>query len=369
MSKDNKTRVKEPFIRVVKRDSISFGKSIVIRAAAIILALIVCAIIIFSITKMNPLSVYRSMFEGAFGTERRTWSTLRDTMFLLCISVALAPAFKMRFWNIGAEGQVLMGGIATAACMRYFSSLPSPLLFSIMIVSSMVISAIWGVIPAVFKSRWGSNETLFTLMMNYVAIQFTSYCVALWESPFGSNSVGIINRGSKAGWLPEILGQEYMLNVIVVMFITITMYIYLKYSKQGYEIAVVGESENTARYAGINVSRVFIRTMLISGAVCGLAGFLGVSGASHTISTSTAGGNGFTAIIVAWLGKFNPFVMILISLLLIFLDKGAIEIASIYNLNSYASEMITGILLFFILGSEFFISYKLIFTRGRKEEA
>ena len=125
MSKDNKTRVKEPFIRVVKRDSISFGKSIVIRAAAIILALIVCAIIIFSITKMNPLSVYRSMFEGAFGTERRTWSTLIDTVFLLCISVALAPAFKMRFWNIGAEGQVLMGGIATAACMRYFSSLPS----------------------------------------------------------------------------------------------------------------------------------------------------------------------------------------------------------------------------------------------------
>lgn len=369
MAKNNNVKAREPLFRVVKRDTISFGKSIAIRAAAIVLALIICAIIIYSITKMNPLSVYGSMFEGAFGTKRRMWSTLRDTMFLLCISVALAPAFKMRFWNIGAEGQVLMGGIATAACMRYFEAVSAPLLFIMMIVSSMVISAIWGVIPAIFKSKWGSNETLFTLMMNYVAIQLTSYAVARWESPYGSNSVGIINRISKAGWIPEVLGQEYLLNVLIVMFITITMYIYLKYSKQGYEIAVVGESENTARYAGINVSKVFMRTMIISGAVCGLAGFLAVSGASHTISISTAGGNGFTAIIVAWLSKFNPFVMILISLLLVFLDKGAIQIATSYNLNSYASQMITGILLFFILGSEFFINYRVIFNRRRKEEA
>lgn len=151
-------------------------------------------------------------------------------------------------------------------------------------------------------------------------------------------------------------GQRYTINIIVVLVLTFAMYAYLKYSKQGYEISVVGESENTARYAGINVSRVMIRTMLLSGAICGLCGFLVVAGKDQTISTTSAGGNGFTAIIVAWAAKFNTFYMMLISFLLIFLDRGASEIASAYSLNEYAADIITGIILFFILGSEFFIT-------------
>ena len=159
----------------------------------------------------------------------------------------------------------------------------------------------------------------------------------------------------------------YTLNVIIVVVFTIAMFLYLKYSKHGYEIAVVGESENTARYAAINVKSVVIRTMAISGAICGIAGFIAVSGASHTISTSTAGGRGFTAIIVAWLAQFNTFIMVAISALLVFLQKGAIEIASQFDLNDFVSEMITGIILFFILGSEFFIKYKVRFRGGKKE--
>ena len=178
--------------------------------------------------------------------------------------------------------------------------------------------------------------------------------------------MGVINQQSKAGWFPELFGQTYGLNVLIVAVLTVGMFLYLKYTKQGYEIAVVGESENTARYAGIKLSKVFIRTMAISGAICGLAGFIAVSGASHTISTSTAGGRGFTAIIVAWLAKFNTFVMVLISFLLVFLQKGAIQIATQFKLNDFASEVITGIILFCIIGSEFFIQYRLIF-RGRKE--
>ena len=247
----------------------------------------------------------------------------------------------------------------------YGNSLPTPLLLIIMAAASLLGGAVWGVIPAVCKSRWDTNETLFTLMMNYVAIQLTSYCVALWENPPGSNTVGIINGQTKGGWFPEVFGQAYLLNVLLVLALTVGMYVYLRSSKQGYEISVVGESANTARYAGIKLSRVYIRTMAISGAICGLAGFIAVAGASHTISTSTAGGRGFTAIIVAWLAKFNTFVMVLISFLLVFLQKGAITIASKFNLNDYASNIITGIILFCIIGSEFFINYKLIF-RGRK---
>ncbi len=358
---------KEPLLRIAKRDAMSWPKAWGIRLAAVLLSLVVSGVFIFAVTKLNPIQVYEGIFEGAFGTEKRTWVTIRDTMMLLCIGVGLAPAFKMRFWNIGAEGQILIGGIVTAGFMRaYGPSIPTPVLLVIMAVVSLLAGAVWGIVPAAFKARWNTNETLFTLMMNYVAIQLTSYFVALWENPVGSNTVGVINQRTKAGWFPELFGQEYVLNVILVLTLTVGMFLYLRYSKQGYEISVVGDSENTARYAGINVKRVTIRTMAISGAICGLAGFIAVSGASHTISTSTAGGRGFTAIIVAWLAKFNTFVMILISLLLVFLQKGAIQIASRFNLNDYASDIITGIILFFILGSEFFINYRVI-LRGGKE--
>ncbi|MGN0996694.1 MAG: ABC transporter permease, partial [Candidatus Ventricola sp.] len=180
--------------------------------------------------------------------------------------------------------------------------------------------------------------------------------------------LGKLNMKSKAGWFPQLFGQRYNINLIVVVLLVVLMYCYLRYSKQGYEIAVVGESENTARYAGINVGRVIIRTMVLSGALCGLTGFLIVGGRDQTISTSTAGGNGFTAIIVAWLAKFNTFTMALISFLLIFLEKGAGEIASAYNLNDFASDIIAGVILFFILGSEFFINYKLV-LRGKHPTA
>lgn len=364
-----KKESKEPLVRISKRGVMSRGKAWGIRLVAVALSLIVCAFIIFAIVKLNPLKVYGAMFEGAFGTSKRIWVTVRDTMMLLCIAIGLAPAFKMKFWNIGAEGQILMGGIVSAACMIYLGKTVSTIpLLVIMLIGSMMAGGIWGLIPGLFKAKWNTNETLFTLMMNYIAIQITSFFVAKWENPFGSNTVGIINSRTQAGWFPPIFGQAYTLNVIIVMLLVVGMYLYLNYSKQGYEIAVVGESENTARYAAINVKKVIIRTMAISGALCGIAGFIAVAGASHTISTSTAGGQGFTAIIVCWLSKFNSFVMILISALLVFFEKGAIEIASRYNLNDYVSSMITGIILFFILGSEFFINYKVKF-RGSKEEA
>ncbi|NCC68117.1 MAG: ABC transporter permease [Clostridia bacterium] len=361
------SKVKEPFVRITKRDALPFWSGWLIRLMGLVLALGVCAIVIYAMVKLNPLKVYGAMLQGAFGSTKRSWITLRDTMMLLCIGVGLAPAFKMRFWNLGAEGQVLVGGIATAAVMLYCGqAMPTWALLLISLAVSCIAGALWGVIPAVFKARFGTNETLFTLMMNYVAIQLTSFFVAKWENPYGSNTVGIINQGTKSGWFPSLFGQQYMLNVILVMAMTIFVYVYLRYSKHGYEISVVGESERTARYIGIDVRRVIIRTMALSGAICGLAGFIAVSGASHSISTSTAGGRGFTAIIVAWLSGFNTFVMILVSLLLVFLEKGAIQIASQYNLNDYASEMITGIILFFILGSEFFINYQLVF-HGKKE--
>lgn len=364
----NKQNIREPLFHIVKRDELPWYFSWLIRIAAVLLALIVCAFLTMFLTHENPIQVYVTMFEGAFGSSRRIWNLLQSLAMLLCVSLAVTPAFKMRFWNIGAEGQVLVGGLATAACMICLAGkIPNALLIVVMIAASILAGAVWAVIPAIFKAKYNTNETLFTLMMNYVGIQLVSYFVTVWEVPKGSGQIGIINQTNHEGWLPVIGEYDYLLNIIVVLALTVFMSIYLKYSKHGYEISVVGESENTARYIGINVKKVIIRTMLLSGAVCGIAGLLLVGGTNHTITTTTADNRGFTAIMVSWLAKFNPIYMIFTSFLLVFLQKGANEISTVFRLNQSFSDIITGIILFFIIGSEFFIQYQLKFHHARKE--
>ena len=339
-----------------------------IRALAIILALIVSALVTTLTTGLDPLKIYGTIFSGAFGTARKTWITCQNVAILLCISLAVTPAFKMRFWNIGAEGQVLVGGLASAACMICLAGkLPNAVLILIMAVSSILAGAVWAGIPAIFKARWNTNETLFTLMMNYVATQLVAFFVIVWEVPKGAGQIGIINQNTEAGWLP-VVGNKYLLSILVVAVLTVFVYVYLNYSQHGYAIAVVGESERTARYVGIKVDRVIVRTMLLSGAVCGVAGLLLVGGINHTVSTTIADGRGFTAVMVSWLAKFDPIIMIFTSFLLVLLDRGAGEIATQFSLNQSFADILTGIILFFIIGCEFFISYKISFRKAAKED-
>jgi len=358
-----KKAAKEPLVRIVKRDGVSLWQSAGVRVAAVILALIVNAIFIYSVTGLNPLEVYKTMWEGTFQSKYNFFTTLRDTAMLLCIGIALAPAFKMKFWNIGGEGQVLMGALATALVMIYLCNyLPNWLLIIVMFVAAVIAGGIWGLIPAYFKAKYNTNETLFTLMMNYLAINLVDCLTNIWRG--AKSSMGTINTSTHAGWFPKLLGYRFTINIIIVAILAILIYMYLRYTKHGYEIAVIGESENTAKYIGINVKKAILRTMLLSGAICGIAGFITVAGKNMTLSTSTAGGYGFTAIIVTWLAHFNTGFMALISFLLIFLEKGSTQIASAYSaLNDYAASIVTGVILFFILGSEFFINYKLVFKR------
>ena len=361
--------VREPLFHIVKRtkSQIVWWRAWLVRGVAVLLALLISGLFSFAMTGKNPLALYATMFDGAFGTERRIWSLMQDIAMLLCVSIAVTPAFKMRFWNIGAEGQVLIGGFASGAAMILLGDkLPNALLLLVMVVVSILSGALWALIPAFFKAHFQTNETLFTLMMNYIAIQLLSYFSYIWSVPKGSGKIGLINRATRAGWLPTIGDYEYLLNILVVLALTLFIYIYLRYSKHGYELTVVGESENTARYVGINVKKVILRTMFLSGALCGIAGLLLVAGTDHTFSRDTAAGRGFTAIMVSWLAKFNPIYMILTSFLLVFLEKGATEISTSFGLNDSFSEIITGIIIFFIIGSEFFINYKLKF---RNKEA
>ncbi len=356
--------VREPLFHIAKRASIPWWKAWIVRIIAVLAALVVCGAVTILLTHQNPLDVYVTMFEGAFSTPRRRWMLGQNLAVLLCISLAVTPAFKMRFWNLGAEGQVLAGGLATAACMIFLGGkLPTALLIAVMVLASVAASCIWAVLPAIFKARWNANETLFTLMMNYIAMQLVAYFSNEWAVPKGSGQIGIIRQG----WLPVIGGQKYLLNILIVATLTVVMFVYLKYSKHGYEITVVGESENTARYIGINVKKVIIRTMLVSGAICGIAGLILVSGTNHTLSRDTVGGRGFTAVMVSWLAKFNPIFMILTSFLIVFLQMGSSQISEAYRLNDSFSDIITGIIIFFIIGSEFFINYTIKFAKHTEE--
>jgi ABC-type uncharacterized transport system permease subunit len=361
---------KTSLFHIAKRDALPWYQATLIRGCAILLALVVCALVTMLMTGENPFSIYATIFKGAFGTARKTWVTFQNLAVLLGISLAVTPAFKMRFWNIGAEGQVLIGCLATAACMICLGDkIPNALLILISLLAALAAGGIWGLLPAFFKAKWNTNETLFTLMMNYIATQLSAFFIIVWEVPKGAGKIGIINQNSEAGWLPVIGGQKYLLIILVVAILTVLMYIYLNYSKHGYEIAVVGESQRTASYAGIKVERVIIRTMLLSGAVCGLMGFLLTAGTDHTLTTTIVGGRGFTAVMVSWMAKFNPIVMIFTSLLLVVLGRGASEISSTFSLNQSFSDILTGIILFFIIGSEFFITYQVSLRKNGKKEA
>ncbi len=363
-------------IRISKRDGISGILAVAIRIIAVILALVLCLIITYLFTGRDPMRVISEMVGGSFGTSKRMWEFLQRTMILSCLAVGLAPAFKMHFWNVGAEGQMLMGGLGALILMKFCWQLPSILLLVLMALVAIVFGALWGMVPGFFKAKWNANETLFTLMMNYIAIQIVLYFCTIWEGTLGTVKIGIMNGKSSEpsyhkGWIGEMFtggfnDKDYMWLVLIVLVVVVAMWAYLKYTKQGYEISVVGDSVNTAKYAGIRVNRVYVRSMAISGGICGFAGFLAVSAVSRTLTESTADGRGFTAIIIAWLAHTNPYLMVVFAALYTFMELAGKQMASAFQLNDYYSKILTGIVLFFVLGCEFFTNYKVRLAKAQK---
>ena len=355
---------KVPFVRISRRNIIPHHLAWMIRVGGLVAALLSGGLLILALGH-SPSAVYREILNSVFGGSVGFNATIRIAIPLLCCSLAVGLAFKMRFWNIGAEGQLLVGGIAaTYFALFHYQTLPGPLLLLTMLIASAVAGGIWGLIPAFFRAKWGTNETLFTLMLNYIAFGFILYLQAgPWSSP--ENDFPIIRMFDTTARLPRLGGIH--IGWILVLVLAALVYLYLKRSKQGYQLSVVGQNENTARYAGMNVKRIIMRTMAISGAIAGIAGFMQVSGADFTLNETTAGGVGFTAIIVAWLSHLNPLVMILVSFFIAILLRGSIRIQTEFMIPATIATVLIGIILFFMLASEFFINYRLTF-RGRKGE-
>ncbi len=366
MAKSIEKTTREPLFHVVKRDDLPTSKAWLIRIATIVISFVVVGIFCVIVTGKDFVTSYDIMFKGVFGrlfegNPTMLWKYLQEIAILLSLALALTPAFKMKFWNCGAEGQALMGGLASIICMiELGDTLSYPVLILVIALTSILAGAIWGVIPAIFKAWFNTNETLFTLMMNYIATQIIAYYVYIKGG--GSNVINPVSAGN----FPSVAGNDYFVNIIIVTIITIVMYIYLRFSKQGYEISVVGESQNTARYIGINVKKVIIRTMIISGALCGVTGMLLVAGKDHSININSVGGEGFTAILMSWLGQFNPFIMVIMTAIVVFLELGVAKVADTALLNSSYADIMVGIVILMLVGCEFFIHYSIKFKHKKE---
>lgn len=361
---DNIEKKREPLFHIVKKTNVTKKQALKIRALAILIGFLIIGIIAIPIYKADPFSVFIQLFVGCFSSPRRIWKFLLDLMLLVGVGLALIPAFKMKFWNLGGNGQILISCLVAIMCMFFLGGkIPDPVIVLIMIPSSILAGAIWAVIPAIFKAIFKTNESLFTLMMNYVAEGLVA--VFLTEAvKSGSGTLGIVKTGN----LP-VLGHPYFLPILVVALLVGFIFVYLRYSKHGYELSVVGGSENTAKYVGINVRKVIIRTMLLSGAICGIIGLLIAGSIDHTVSTTSASNMGFTAIMVAWLAKFNPIAMLLSSFLITFLSRGMRQVNTEFGVTSNAiGEVMIGVMYFFIIGCEFFINYKIIFRHNAKDD-
>ncbi|MBR4711615.1 MAG: ABC transporter permease [Clostridia bacterium] len=364
-------RQHEPLIHITARGPRAWYFGMAVRAAAIVSAVLVCALLTWLVTGSDPIRFAESVFKASFNFEanmfeHRFWPMTYGLAILLMLSVAVTPAFRMRFWNIGAEGQTLVGCLATAICMKYFAgAMPNWLIIVCSVICAMAAGALWGLIPAAFKAWFGTNETLFTLMMNYIAMRVVAIFWVIWKGP--KSTMDMINQEGPlrgAGWLPQIY-NEYLLILIIAVLSAFFMAVYLNRSKHGFEISVVGESPRTANYLGIHVRWVTIRTMILSGALCGLTGMLITSGHDRLIGENMVGGRGFTAVMVSWLAKFNPVIMIFASFLIVFLQRGAKEVNTTISVNESYSDILIGIILFFIIGSEFFIRYRICLRHRR----
>ena len=367
---EKKGTVHEPLFHLAKRATIAAPKAWLIRLVAIVLGFAVCGLVAFILIdklKESPEKItdfYQCFIKGIWSenkslvANRKLWKFLKNLAILQCISLAVTPAFRMKFWNIGAEGQTLVSILSSIAVAFYLQPMvPNWLLLVLMLVAALVSGVIWATIPAIFKAVWNTNETLFTLMMNYVATFLVEFFLVIWVKN-GSSSLGSL----KFDVLPSFY-HDYFVIVLIALVLSALLYIYLKHSKQGYEISVVGESVRTAQYSGISVRKVIIRTMVVSGLLCGVAGYLIAAGLDKTVTSTSVGGQGFTAIMVAWLAKFNPLVMLLTSGLISMLSSGAAEISKDFGVRGALPDVIIGIILFFIIGSEFFINYQIIFRR------
>lgn len=367
MTKTNK----DPLIKISKRQNLALGYKLLLTIGAILLSLVLGGILLACLG-YNPVDFYVQMILGNFKNSSYLKLMVRVLIPLLITSLGVSLAFKMRFWNIGAEGQFIVGAlIAMTFSLLIGDSLPSPLGAIIIVLLGTLGGGLYALFVAVLKVKFGTNETLMTLMLNYVALYIASYTLKTDFYAVQGQGVPAFKVIAESLWLTEINIGKFSFDtaLFVAVALVVIMFVYFKQSKQGYELNVVGDSPNTAKYAGMKVKWIIVRTMFLSGAIIGMAGALKLCGSSagHTFSANITGGVGWTSIIVAWLAKLNPIGILIASLLMSILERGCAFARTSLGISESMSDVLQGIILFTVLASDFFINYKVSFRKKIKE--
>lgn len=362
---------KDPLIKISKRQNLALGYKLLLTIGAILLSLVLGGILLACLG-YNPVDFYVQMILGNFKNSSYLKLMVRVLIPLLITSLGVSLAFKMRFWNIGAEGQFIVGAlIAMTFSLLIGDSLPSPLGAIIIVLLGTLGGGLYALFVAVLKVKFGTNETLMTLMLNYVALYIASYTLKTDFYAVQGQGVPAFKVIAESLWLTEINIGKFSFDtaLFVAVALVVIMFVYFKQSKQGYELNVVGDSPNTAKYAGMKVKWIIVRTMFLSGAIIGMAGALKLCGSSagHTFSANITGGVGWTSIIVAWLAKLNPIGILIASLLMSILERGCAFARTSLGISESMSDVLQGIILFTVLASDFFINYKVSFRKKIKE--
>lgn len=355
---------REKWFHISKRMGASKGFLIGNRVASIVVSLIFCALLFNMFVPGGFFNFFVYSFK-ANSTVNKFFGTLEAFAILLGISIALLPAFKMKYWNLGAEGQVLIGGLCAGIISRFVGPyIPGFLTIILMALAAAVGGAIWALIPALFRAFFKTNETLFTLMMNYLAMGIIACLSNLWDPSHGQFSgltYGMFSVPTKMTYLP------YLITLLIVLAMAAFVFVYLRYTKHGYELQVVGESENTAKYIGINIKTTIIRTLIISGALAGLVGWLILAGQTHSISPNTVAGRGFTGVMITWLGHFDVVEIIIMAFLVAFITRGSAQAATSGHIGDSFSKISVALFFFVILAFEFFANYEIHLNRENKK--
>jgi len=358
-------------LRVVKRDGLPLWKRALFYLAAVVLALLIGAAILLALG-VNPLDYYYQMFTLGTVNNPIAYKTfmnyIKEFLPLALTSVALSLAFKMRFWNIGGEGQFIVGAItASYVALAWGPSLPTALTLILMCVCAMVTAGLYGLLVGVLKVKFGTNETLLTLMLNYVALYalyFIGETKADWNLFLQEQSARPVFKSFKdIVAFPMIpIGEKFQLSscVIFTLIIGAAIFVYLKYTKHGYEISVIGDSANSARYAGMKVNRIVLRTVFLSAALIGLAAAFKV-GSAGVLSTAITDDVGWTGIIVAWLAQLSTGMIFIVSALISVLQFGStVAAATFRQVDSSFANMLQGIILFLVLAADFYTRFRIV---------
>lgn len=351
----------------VERRPVASGRVVLLVSLLAILAAFVVAGIFFRIYGVSPIRAYQLILRGSLGSKFGLAETVRRAIPLLLCGVGLTIAFRALFWNIGAEGQLLMGAVA-AAGVALFSGLPGPLLLPAMFIGGFIGGAVWGLIPAILKVKLGLNDVITTLMMNYIALYFVEWLIhGPWKGPT-ARGFAYTDTFPRAAWLPTIYGTRIHWPTLVLgLILAVVMYVMVTRTRSGFEIRVVGENPDAARFAGISQLKTTLLVMLISGGFAGLAGVGEVAGIHHRLlgPTNISMGYGYTAIIVAWLARRNPLAVIVTSFLFGVIMTGGDVIKVSLGLPFQLINVFNGLILFFLIGSEILLRYKISFLLRR----